>query len=264
MTVLQMLLIAIVQGVTEFLPISSSGHLILIPALTDFADQGPEIDVAVHVGSLLAIIAFFFRDVWGLARGGFATIGIGEAPVEKRLLWWIVLATIPAAAFGYFLSSQGFLESFRSTDLVAINLIGYGLLLGAADRWGRQEKVYEQMTLRDALIIGTAQAFALIPGTSRSGVTMTAARFLGYTRVEAARFSFLLSIPAIAGAGMLIVPELVEAGGERLGDALITGALTFVAALLTMTFLMRFLRKASMLVFVIYRVALGVLLLALF
>ena len=264
MTILQMLIIAIVQGVTEFLPISSSGHLILIPALTDFADQGPEIDVAVHVGSLLAIVAFFFRDVWGLARGGLATVGVGEAPVEKRLLWWIVLATIPAAAFGYFLSSRGFMESFRSTDLVAINLIAYGLLLGAADRWGRQEKVYEQMTLRDALIIGAAQAFALIPGTSRSGVTMTAARFLGYTRVEAARFSFLLSIPAIAGAGMLIVPELVEAGGERLGDALITGALTFVAALATMTFLMRFLRKASMLVFVIYRIALGVLLLALF
>ena len=264
MTFLQMLLIAVVQGVTEFLPISSSGHLILIPALTEFPDQGPEIDVAVHVGSLLAIIAYFFRDVWGLARGGFATVGIGTAPAERRLLWWIVIGTIPAVVFGYFLSSQGYLDSFRSTDLVAVNLIAYGLLLGIADRWGRHDKSYEDMSLKDAVIVGVAQALALIPGTSRSGVTMTAARFLGYSRPEAARFSFLLSIPAVAGAGVLIVPELIEAGGERLGDAIFTGAMTFVAAFATMAFLMRFLRSASMLVFVLYRVALGAALLAWF
>jgi undecaprenyl-diphosphatase len=258
MTFLQMLLIAIVQGVTEFLPISSSGHLILIPALTEFPDQGPEIDVAVHVGTLLAIIVYFLRDAWGLVRGGFASVGVGEAPVERRLFWWIVIGTIPAVAFGLFLRSNGYLESFRSTDLVAANLIFYGLLLGAADYWGRQEKNYEDMSLRDAIIVGLAQALALIPGTSRSGVTMTAARFLGYHRVEAARFSFLLSIPAVAGAGVLIVPEIIEAGGDRLGEALITGGMTFVAALLTMAFLMRFLRKASMMVFVVYRVLLGI------
>lgn len=264
MTFLQMLIIAIVQGVTEFLPISSSGHLILIPALTEFPDQGPEIDVAVHVGSLLAIITYFFRDVWGLARGGFATIGVGHAPVERRLFWGILIGTIPAVAFGLFLATQGYLEGFRSTDLVAINLIVYGLLLGAADRWGKHDKGYDDMTVRDALLVGLAQALALIPGTSRSGVTMTAARFLGYNRVDAARFSFLLSIPAVAGAGVLIVPELIEAGGDRLGAAIVTGAMTFVAALVTMAFLMRFLRSASMLVFVIYRVALGATLLALF
>lgn len=264
MTFLQMLIIAIVQGVTEFLPISSSGHLILIPKLTDFEDQGPLIDVAVHVGSLLAIITYFFRDALGLARGGLSVVGIGHAPEQKRLFLWIVVGTIPAVAFGLFLKSGGYLEGFRSTHLVAINLIVYGVLLGIADRFGRQEKTYEQLTLKDAVIVGLAQALALIPGTSRSGVTMTAARFLGYSRVEAARFSFLLSIPAVAGAGVLIVPEIFEVGGDLAFEALVTGALTFVAALGTMAFLMRFLKSASMLVFVIYRIALGAVLLAFF
>ena len=180
MTFLQLLLIAVVQGITEFLPISSSGHLILIPHLTNFPDQGPMIDVAVHVGSLLAIIIYFWRDVLGLAKGGFASIGIGKEPEQKRLFWWVVVGTIPAVAVGLFLKLGGYLESFRITDLVAVNLIVYGLLLGAADRWGKQTKSYEDVTWRDALLVGLAQAMALIPGTSRSGSTMTMARILGY------------------------------------------------------------------------------------
>ncbi len=264
MTFLQLLLIAVVQGITEFLPISSSGHLILIPHLTNFPDQGPMIDVAVHVGSLLAIIIYFWRDVLGLAKGGFASIGIGKEPEQKRLFWWVVVGTIPAVAVGLFLKLGGYLESFRITDLVAVNLIVYGLLLGAADRWGKQTKSYEDVTWRDALLVGLAQAMALIPGTSRSGSTMTMARILGYKRVEAARFSFLLAIPAVAGAGLLAALDLAEASAQMQTDALIAGALTFVAAFLTMAFLMNFLKKASMLVFVVYRVAMGVALLAFF
>ncbi len=264
MTFLQLLLIAVVQGITEFLPISSSGHLILIPYLTDFPDQGPMIDVAVHVGSLVAIIIYFWRDVLGLARGGLSTVGIGQAPEHKWLFLWVLVGTIPAVAFGLFLKLGGYLESFRFTDLVAVNLIAYGLLLAVADRWGRQEKSFEDVTLRDAILVGLAQALALIPGTSRSGVTMTAARFLGYKRVEAARFSFLLAIPAVAGAGLLAVLDLAEATAAMQLDALIAGVLTFIAAFATMAFLMNFLKKASMLVFVIYRVAMGVALLALF
>ena len=264
MTFLQQLLIALVQGITEFLPISSSGHLILIPFFTELPDQGPLIDVAVHVGSLLAIIIYFFRDVIGLAKGGLATVGIGQAPEQKKLFLWIALGTIPAVALGAFLAVGGYLESFRFTDLVAVNLIAYGLLLGAADRWGRQEKSYEDLTARDAIVVGLAQALALIPGTSRSGVTMTAARFLGYKRVEAARFSFLLSIPAVAGAGLLASLELAGATSQMQWDALVAGAMTFVAAFATMAFLMRFLRTASMMVFVIYRVALGAALLVWF
>lgn len=264
MNFFQQLLIAIVQGITEFLPISSSGHLILIPYFTDWPDQGPLIDVAVHVGSFLAIIIYFFRDVKGLAQGGFATIGIGQAPEQRRLFWWIALGTIPAVAFGIFLKLGGYWETFRFTDLIAVNLIAYGILLGIADRFGKQEKSYEDMTLRDALIVGCAQALALIPGTSRSGATMTAARALGYKRVEAARFSFLLGIPAIAGAGTLAILDLADATAQMQLDALVTGALTFVAAFGAMAFLMRFLRSASMLVFVIYRVALGAALLVFF
>ncbi|MCH2486984.1 MAG: undecaprenyl-diphosphate phosphatase [Erythrobacter sp.] len=281
MSCLEMLILAIVQGVTEFLPISSSGHLILVPVFTGAEDQGPMIDIAVHIGSLLAIVCYFFKDVWGLARGGFATIGISSAPEYKKLFWWIALGTIPAVAvglsiklgafnsvaetwFGLVVENDDLLASLRFTDLIAVNLIVYGILLGIADRFGREDKSFEQMTWRDGLLVGAAQALALIPGTSRSGVTMTAARALGYGRVEAARFSFLLSVPAVAGAGILIVPDLMEAGGALVREALITGALTFVAAFATMAFLMNFLKKASMLVFVLYRIAMGVALLLLF
>jgi undecaprenyl-diphosphatase len=281
MTFLQLLLIAVVQGITEFLPISSSGHLILIPHITEFPDQGPLIDVAVHVGSLLAIIVYFLKDVVVLARGGFASIGIGRAPAERLLFWWIVLGTLPAVAFGLAIKLGAFngvaeslfgitivdgdlMASIRFVDLIAVNLIFYGILLGLADRFGREVKRFEDMSWRDGLLVGLAQALALIPGTSRSGVTMTAARALGYSRVESARFSFLLSIPAVAGAGVLIVPEIFEAGGGLAGEALIAGVLTFIAAFATMAFLMNFLKKASMLVFVIYRIAMGIALLALF
>lgn len=264
MTFLQLLLIAVVQGITEFLPISSSGHLILIPFLTDFPDQGPLIDVAVHVGSLLAIIIYFWRDVMGLARGGFASVGLANDPQQRRLFWWVVVGTIPAVLLGLFLKLGGYLESFRITDLVAANLIFYGILLGLADHFGKQEKDFEDVTLRDAILVGLAQALALIPGTSRSGSTMTMARFLGYKRVEAARFSFLLAIPAVAGAGLLAVLDLAEASQQMQIDALIAGVLTFLSAFATMAFLMNFLKKASMLVFVIYRVAMGALLLIMF
>ncbi|WP_299196137.1 undecaprenyl-diphosphate phosphatase [uncultured Erythrobacter sp.] len=285
MTFLQMLIIAVVQGITEFLPISSSGHLILVSVFTGFEDQGPMIDIAVHVGSLLAIMVYFFKDVWGLARGGLATVGIGADDPETRewrkLAWWIVLGTIPAVIFGLAIKTgmlNGFVEStfgipiieddllasIRFTDLIAVNLIGYGILLGLADHFGRDDKTFEQMTWRDGLIVGLAQALALIPGTSRSGVTMTAARFLGFGRFEAARFSFLLSIPAVAGAGVLIVPDLLEADSSLLMEAVITGAMTFAAAFATMAFLMNFLKRASMMVFVLYRIAMGCALLYLF
>ncbi len=281
MTFLQMLLIALVQGITEFLPISSSGHLILLPIFTGYEDQGPMIDIAVHVGSLLAIITYFFRDVTGLARGGFATVGIGRAPKEKKLFWWIIIGTIPAVLVGLaiktgalngvfetFFSLQiendDLLESLRFTDLIAVNLIVYGVLLGLADRFGPSNRSFEQLRLRDGILVGCAQALALIPGTSRSGVTMTMARVLGFGRVEAARFSFLLSIPAITGAGILIVPDLLNADRGLLVSALVTGGMTFLAALATMVFLMRFLKNASMMLFVVYRIAMGAALLYFF
>lgn len=258
MTLLHIFVLALVQGITEFLPISSSGHLILVPQLTGWPDQGLAIDVAVHVGTLAAIMAYFARDVWGLARGGISVTGLISAPAEKRRFLYILVGTIPAGIVGVAFAKLAITDGLRSVELVGTTLILYGVLLYVADRKGAQTRSFEDMTLKDAMIVGAAQALALIPGTSRSGVTMTAARFLGFSRTESARFSFLLSIPAVAGAGLLVGLDLAEADAGMQKDALLAGALTFVAALGAMAFLMRWLRHASMTIFVVYRIALGI------
>ena len=195
---------------------------------------------------------------------GAVVPGRTAMPITEDVSGHCATGTVPAVALGLYLKLGGWLESFRVTDLVAVNLIVYAVLLGIADRLGPRIKKYEDMSLKDAIIVGLAQALALIPGTSRSGVTMTAARFLGYERIEAARFSFLLALPAVAGAGTLAVLDLADATARMQTDALIAGAMTFVTAFLTMAFLMRFLRHASMMVFVVYRIALGAALLAFF
>jgi undecaprenyl-diphosphatase len=262
MPIEQILVLAIIQGITEFLPISSSGHLILVPIFTGWADQGLVSDVMVHMGSLLAIVVYFWRDVLELGRGGVALLR-GRMTNEGRLVGLIVIGTLPAVLFGLFLRKSGFLDSIRGAQIVAWNAIVFGLLMLAADWMGRMVKRMEEMTLGPALIIGIAQALALIPGTSRSGVTITAARALGFTRPEAARFSFLLSIPAMIGAGVLVLGEAAQSGEPLTGDALLTGALTFVCALAAIAFLMTVIRRISLLPFVIYRVLLGVVLLLL-
>jgi undecaprenyl-diphosphatase len=257
MTMLHIIVVALIQGITEFLPISSSGHLILIPQLTGWQDQGLLVDVAVHVGTLAAILVYFFRDAWALLRGGVSLTGLTRAPAEKRRFLYILAGTVPAGVVGVAFTTLGVTDYLRSVELVAGTLIFYGIALYWADKVGAQTRRFEDMTLRDALIVGAAQALALIPGTSRSGVTMTAARLLGFSRVESARFSFLLSIPAVAGAGLLVGLDLADADIELQRDALIAGGLTFLAALGAMAVLMAWLRRASMAVFAIYRVALG-------
>ena len=178
MPIEQILVLAIIQGITEFLPISSSGHLILVPIFTGWADQGLIVDVMVHMGSLLAILVYFWRDVLQLGRGGIALL-TGQVTAEGRLLMLIAAATVPAVLFGLFLRKSGFLDSIRGPQIVAWNAIVFGLLMLAADWLGGMSKRMENMTLTPALTIGIAQALALIPGTSRSGVTITAARATG-------------------------------------------------------------------------------------
>lgn len=256
MTVEQIIVLAVVQGVTEFLPISSSGHLILVPYLFHWPDQGQFVDVMVHVGTLFAILIYFWRDVWRITIGGLELFR-GKVTTEGKLAIYIVLATIPAIAFGLFLKKSGFGGLDRSVQVVAWTTVGYGLLMLVADMVGPQQKTVEKMTLGNAMIIGVAQALALIPGTSRSGVTMTAARFLGFTRPDAARFSFLLGIPAIAGAGVLTVGEALAAGDTITMDAIYCAALTFLAGLAAIAFLMALVRRISFLPFVLYRMALG-------
>ncbi len=264
MTFLQMLVISIVQGITEFLPISSSGHLILIPALTGWEDQGIMIDVAVHVATLAAIMAYFFRDVGRLIRGGVGLTGLVQAEnLEKQWVLFIIAGSVPAVIVGGLFSVYSVTDYLRSPLLVACTLIFYGLLMLYVDRTSRSERKFEEVGLRDAVIVGCAQALALIPGTSRSGITITAARYLGFTRVEAARFSFLLSLPAVAGAGLLVGTRLVDADPSQQQAAIITGIMTFFTALAAMAFLMRWLERAGLELFVYYRVGLGVLLLVL-
>lgn len=256
MTIEQIVVLAVVQGITEFLPISSSGHLILVPVLTHWPDQGLVTDVMVHLGTLLAILIYFWRDVFNLAKGTLLLFK-GQVTPDGRLALYIAIATIPAVAFGLFLESVDMPDLERNVTVVALNTILYGLLMLVADSLRPQTKTMGEMTLWGALFIGVAQALALIPGTSRSGITMTAGRFLGFNRPDCARFSFLLGIPATAGAIILTVGDAIGSGEGVTKDALFAAALTFVAGLAAIAFLMGVLRRISLLPFVIYRMVLG-------
>ena len=256
MTIEQIIVLAVVQGITEFLPISSSGHLILVPKLMHWQDQGLVVDVMTHLGTLLAVLIYFWRDVWHITRGALELFK-GKVTDHGKLAIYIVLATIPAVAFGVFLKEFGFTDLERNVAVVAWNTILYGILMLIADMASPQERTMSNMTLGSALIIGVAQALALIPGTSRSGVTMTAGRFLGFTRPDSARFSFLLGIPAIAGAGVFTVGDALASGEPITIDAVYCAGLTFLAGLAAIAFLMALVKRISFLPFVLYRMVLG-------
>ncbi len=255
-TLLHLIVVALVQGVTEYLPISSSGHLILIPALTDWPDQGVRIDVAAHVGSLGAVLVYFRADVAGLVRGALS-LARRRADPGRRLFLLLVLATVPAVVAGAAVVKLA-PGGIRGLEVIAWTMTVGAVLLYLADRYGPRVHDVAAMTARQAFAIGLAQALALVPGTSRAGITMTAARMFGFTRQEAARFSMLMSIPIILAAGALSGLELVAAGDDLItGDALIVAALAFFAALASIAVLMRWLRRASFTPLVIYRLALG-------
>ena len=263
MLILQIVVLALIQGITEFLPISSSGHLLLVPALTNWPDQGLLTDVMVHMGSFLAVVVYFWRDCVNLVMGGLDLLR-GKMTGWGKLALMILLGTIPAVLFGVFLDKIGFMDMVRTMpEVVAWNAIFFGILLYLCDRYGLSNRRMSDMTWTPALIIGIAQAIAIIPGTSRSGITMTAARALGFERPEAARFAFLLGIPAIAGAGVLKLGDAVATGESITFGMLLTAVLTFFVALGTITVLMKMVRHVSFLPFAVYRVILGVVLLAL-
>lgn len=260
MSLWQLALLAIVQGITEFLPISSSAHLILVPVFTGWADQGLAIDVAMHIGTLAAVILYFRRDVADLARGAGHTLQ-GRMTAHARLLWQVVLATVPVVIAG-FAFKDVIEDDLRSPLIITVTTAVFGLLLWLADRQaGRAQGTVAGLSWRDVLIIGLAQALALVPGVSRSGITMTAALFLGQKRPEAARFSLLLSIPTTAAAGTLAGADLVQTSNAALqADALIAGILAFFSALAAIGGLMAWLRRASFTPFVVYRLVLAALL----
>ncbi|OZG70604.1 undecaprenyl-diphosphatase [Hahella sp. CCB-MM4] len=260
MSWLEIVVLALIQGLTEFLPISSSAHLILPSQILGWEDQGLLFDVAVHVGTLIAVMLYFRQDIFKLVSAWLRQVTGRGGSQEARLAWFVILGTIPAGLAGL-LGSHWIEENLRSALVIALATIGFGVLLGVADRkTGTRDML--QLSLKDALVIGFSQALALIPGTSRSGITMTAALFLGLNRDTAARYSFLLSIPLIMAAGLLKGLELAETGTDsEFTVVAVATALSAISAYACIHLFLKFLEKLSFMPFVIYRLLLGVLLL---
>ncbi len=265
MPLLHVVILAIVQGITEFLPISSSGHLDVVWKLFDWvswvvpentSSDRQTVNIAAHLGTLLAVCLYFWRELAQIAAG-LAKLLVGQVNAGARLAFYIGLSSLPIIIVGFFFQDQitGLQDNIR---VIAWATIGFAILLLIADRTGMTLRRVEHLGSAGAIFIGLAQVLAFIPGTSRSGITMTAARLLGFERAEAARFSLLLSIPAILGAGALTGLDLYESGNARLGfDAIATAAISFVVAFLAIVLMLRWLRAAGFLPFVIYRLLLG-------
>ncbi|GMG84901.1 undecaprenyl-diphosphate phosphatase [Paralimibaculum aggregatum] len=265
MSAFDLVMLALIQGITEFLPVSSSGHLALWPLLTSRADQGVTMDVAVHLGTLVAVCAYFRGDVGRVAVGAGHILGGRPATAEARLAWLLALATVPAVVAGLALKLAGAMEALRSIEVIGWTTLTGGILLWLADRLGRETRDGAAWTWRDAGLMGLAQALALIPGTSRSGACMTMARALGYRRDEAARLALLMAVPTILAAGTVETAGLVAGGNLRLGaDFAIGAALAGLAAWAALAVMMRMFRGSwTMAPFALYRLALGLGLLAL-
>jgi len=259
MPLYHLLLVAVIQGLTEFLPVSSSGHLILLPGLTGMQDQGQVIDVAVHVGTLGAVVLYFRSDV-RRALGGIPRLIRGKVDTQGA---WLALclgiATVPVVIVGLILKLTGFDDALRSVAVIGWAMLIFGLVLWWADQKGATDRQAAQWGIRDAAILGLWQAVALIPGTSRSGITITGARHLGYAREDAARIAMLMSIPTIvASAALLGVEVVMNADAAAARDGAIAAVFAFLSALLALWAMMRLLRTVSFTPYVVYRVILGI------
>ena len=259
MPLLHLILLAILQGVTEFLPISSSAHLILVPNLTNLEDQGQLIDVSVHLGTLVAVVTYFWRDMYRVLRG-ILRLGLGKTTdTDAHLALCLGIATLPAIFFGLALKLVGLDLAMReNVALIGWAMLGFGLLLWWADRTPHRQDSATDWSLRQAITLGLWQALALIPGTSRSGITITGARLMGYTRRDSARLSMLMSVPTIIAAGGLSSLDLIgSVESSALSDAAIAAGFSAVAAFIALGLMMRLLQSVSFTPYVIYRVILG-------
>jgi len=264
MTLVQIITLALVQGFTEFLPISSSAHLILVPIFTGWQDQGLAFDVAMHVGTLMAVILYFKKEVTAMVIDWSLSCVQRKRVGESGLAWAVILGTIPVCIIG--LLFHDFIDTnLRSPMVIAYTTLGFGALLWFADVRGSQQRDEHGLTWKDVLIIGIAQAVALIPGTSRSGITITAALLLGLSRTAAARFSFLLSIPAILASGGYKSLQLIK-GGDAVNwtDLFIGVLLSGLIAYACIHVFLKLLERVGMIPFVIYRLVLGVVLIVMF
>ncbi|MBA2505248.1 MAG: undecaprenyl-diphosphate phosphatase [Thermoleophilaceae bacterium] len=263
MSTLEAIVLGIVQGITEFLPISSTAHLRIVPAFVGWEDPGAEFTAVTQMGTMAAVVIYFRKDLWRIARAWSASLTdkSRRGELDARMGWYIGLGTIPIAVFG--LAFQDQIETgARSLYLMGVTLILLGLVLLYAEKVGKRDRPIESIGRRDAIAVGFAQACALVPGVSRSGATITAGLFLGFDRESAARYSFLLSVPAVVLSGAF--EGLAIATGEAKVDvgtgAVITATLfAFIAGYATIAFLLRFLTTHTTKVFVAYRVALGAL-----
>lgn len=260
---IQVLVLAVLQGFTEFLPISSSAHLILLPLLVDWPDQGLAFDVAVHVGTLLAVLAYFRSQLWRMGRDWLRSLAVRHPVGESQWIWYLLVGTVPVGICGLVLTALGS-ESLRSTAVIAGATIFFALLLWWSDRFHRGTRGDADVGWRDVLIIGAAQALALIPGTSRAGITITAGRALGLSRESASRFSFLLSIPVVVMAGLLKGLEAWASPVPVAWLAMIAGTLiSFLCAYATIHFFLQLVERIGLFPFVIYRLVLGIVLILL-
>lgn len=261
MPLMTIIILALIQGITEFLPISSSGHLILYSQLTGTPDQGLAMDIAVHVGTLFAVMLYFRADVARLFIGGFDILRFRKTE-NSSLAWLMVIATIPVIIAGLILKVTGLVDQMRNITVIGWTMLVFGLVLYWFDTRSPVTRKAESWNLRDAIIMGVWQALALIPGTSRSGATITGARALGFERADGARLAMLMSIPTIIASGVLLGLDLSDqANADLARDAAIGAAFAFIAALIALVLMMRLLRSVSFTPYVIYRVIFGIILL---
>ena len=261
---IEAVILALIQGLTEFLPVSSQAHLVLYSLFTGREYQGLDFDIMLHAGSLLAVVFYFRHELVAMLRDWLATLRGSDATGDSRLAWWIIIGTIPAGVFGLVFKDHAE-QALRSPLIMGSALIFFGLLLGLADWRGRGQRDEYSLGLKDVLVIGFAQVLALIPGTSRSGITITAALFLGMSREAAARFSFLLSIPIIAAAGLLGTRDLLSDGVQADWSILLIGlTVSAVSTYACIHYFLAFIRRIGMQPFVAYRIILGSVLLAFF
>lgn len=263
-SLLEIFILALIQGLTEFLPVSSSAHLILVPLLTGWPDQGIAFDVAVHLGTLLAVVSYFRKEIRRLWGGFIRSLSAKPSRYYSILAWQLIVASFPIALVGW-LAHDFIATTLRSPLVIAVATMGFGLLLCASDYLRPHPKKLQQLRWRDAILIGCAQVLALIPGTSRSGITLTASLGLGYNRASSAKFSFLLSIPVIVLAGSYEGLKILRSEQTINGSLLLFGiAIAAVSAYLCIHLFLHLIRKMGVLPFVLYRLCLGTFLLVLF
>ena len=262
MSLYYLLLLALIQGLTEFLPVSSSGHLAMLPTLTGQDDQGQFIDVAVHIGTLGAVILYFWTDVKSAFFGFFRLFAVDASSAGARLAMLLIIATIPVIVFGLMLKITGLDDAMRSIKVIGWSMLIFGLLLYWVDQKAPQTKTEGNWNIPDAIKMGVWQAIALIPGSSRSGMTITGARQLGYTRTDGAKIAMLMSIPTIIASGTLLGVEVAaNADWTAAKNGAIAAIFSFAAGLLALSLMMRLLKSISFTPYVIYRFFLGLILL---